>query len=226
METATERNLTLGMPVSFVNVEDDHNIVDPPTNVVGWTSDNSAVLISDRWDIWKIPVAAGAQPVNLTVNGRKEQIRYQGRVRIDPDERGIDLAKPQYFSEMSEWTERACYGGLPPGQTGLKMLLWEDASIGRLQKAEKADVWIYSRETATEATALYVTNASLTGGRKFADTAAESASYLWSSGAQLIDYVNTKGEKLQASLYLPANYEKGKQYPTIVYIYEIGRAHV
>jgi dipeptidyl aminopeptidase/acylaminoacyl peptidase len=220
METATERNITLGLPTSFVNVEDDHNIVDPPTNVVGWTSDNSAVLISDRWDIWKIPAAAGAPAVNLTVNGRKDQIRYQGRLRIDPDERGIDLSKPQYFAAMSEWTKRAGYGVLQPGQTGLKMLLWEDASIARLQKAEKADVWIYSRETPTEATGVYVTNASLTGGRKFIDTANESSSYMWSSGAQLVDYVNAKGEKLQASLYLPANYEKGKSYPTIVYIYE------
>jgi hypothetical protein len=29
-----------------------------------------------------------------------------------------------------------------------------------------------------------------------------------------------KGKKLQAALYLPANYEPGKKYPTIVYIYE------
>ena len=36
----------------------------------------------------------------------------------------------------------------------------------------------------------------------------------------MIEFKNAKGERLQASLYLPANYEKGKQYPTIVYIYE------
>jgi hypothetical protein len=29
-----------------------------------------------------------------------------------------------------------------------------------------------------------------------------------------------KRQTLQASLYLPANYEKGKQYPMVVYIYE------
>ena len=137
----------------FINVEDDHNIVDPPTNVVGWTSDNASVLISDRWDIWKIPVAAGPPAVNLTVNGKKDQIRYQGRMRIDPDERGIDLTKPQYFSAMSEMDEaRRLRRARARHRPGLKMLLWEDASIGRLQKAEKADVWIYRRETPTDAT--------------------------------------------------------------------------
>ena len=217
--TGATRNITMGVPTKFVNVEDDHNIVDPPTNVVGWTSDNAHVLISDRWDVWKVPVAGGAA-VNLTVNGRKDQIRYQGRVRIDPDERGIDLSKRQYLSFMAEWTKKAGYGVLEPGQTGIKVLLADDASIGSLMKAEKGDVWLYRRETSTEAPAIFVTDASLANGRKIFDTSAEATPYLWSGGAQLIDYTNAKGEKLQASLYLPANYEKGKAYPTIVYIYE------
>ena len=36
----------------------------------------------------------------------------------------------------------------------------------------------------------------------------------------LLDYMSAKGDKLQAALFLPANYEKGKRYPTIVYYYE------
>ncbi len=36
----------------------------------------------------------------------------------------------------------------------------------------------------------------------------------------LLDYTSDKGDKLQAALFLPANYEPGKKYPTIVYIYE------
>ena len=219
-ETGEVRNITSTVPTSFVNREDDHNIVDPPTNVVGWTADNSSVLISDRWDIWQVPVTAGGTAVSLTVNGRKDAIRYQGRVQIYPDERGIDLTKPQYFAAMSEWTKRGGYGVLQPGKPGLKMLLWEDASFGRLTKAEKADTWIYSRETPTTPTSIYVTDASLANGRKIVDTAKESEPFLWTSGAQLIEYKNDKGERLQGSLYLPAGYQKGRLYPMVVYIYE------
>ncbi len=219
-ETGAERNITAGVPTTFIDIEDDHNVQDPPTRLIGWASDSRSVLISDDWDIWQVPVAAGGKSVNLTVNGKKEAIRYTNRVRIDPDEEGIDLTKPQYFSAMSEWTKRQGYGVLEPGTTGLKMLLWEDAAISRLEKAEKSDVWIYSRETPTEATAFYVTDASLANGRKFADMSKEAEHLLWTSGARLIDFKNAKGERLQASLYLPADYEPGKQYPTIVYIYE------
>ncbi|HEY7476577.1 MAG TPA: prolyl oligopeptidase family serine peptidase [Vicinamibacterales bacterium] len=220
IEAGETRNITSTVPASFINREDDHNIIDPPTNVVGWTADNASVLISDRWDIWQVPVASGGTAVNLTVNGKKDAIRYQGRVQIYQDERGIDLTKPQYFSAMNEWTKKGGYGVLEPGKPGLKMLLWEDASFGRLTKAEKADVWIYSRETPVTATSIYVTDASLANGRKIIDTAKESDAFLWSSGAQLIEYKNDKGERLQGSLYLPANYQKGRQYPMVVYIYE------
>ncbi len=226
MAAGTTRNITMNVPTSFVNTEDDHNIVDPPSGVVGWTADNNSVLLSDRWDVWKVPASGTAPAVNLTVNGKKESIRYQGRIRIDVDERGIDLAKPQYFSAMSEWTKRAGYGILQPNQTGLKMLLWEDASISGLQKAEKGDIWIYRKETATAAPALYVTDATLAAGRKVVDTAAETTPYQWSSGVQLLTYNNNhpdpkQRKQLQASLYLPANYEKGKTYPMVVYIYEL-----
>ena len=77
VETGTARNITMGVPASFIDIEDDHNVVDPPTSALGWTSDNAYVLISDRWDIWKVPVAAGQPAVNLTVNGKKDKIRYQ-----------------------------------------------------------------------------------------------------------------------------------------------------
>jgi dipeptidyl aminopeptidase/acylaminoacyl peptidase len=220
-EAGTTRNITEKVPTSFVNVEDDHNIVDPPSNAIGWTADNNYVLLSDNWDIWKVPVAAGEQAVNLTVNGKKDQIRYRGRVGgIYENERGIDLSKPQYFTVMAEWTKRSGYGVLVPGKLGLDMRLWEDASISSLRKAEDSDIWIYRRETPTEAPQIYVTDASLAGGRKIVDLSPEAESLAWSAGARLIEFKNAKGERLQASLYLPANYEEGKQYPTIVYIYE------
>ena len=49
---------------------------------------------------------------------------------------------------------------------------------------------------------------------------AAAAQFAWSSGARLVDYVSDKGDKLQGALYLPANYEPGKKYPTVAYIYE------
>jgi len=220
LATGASKNITANVPTSFVNVEDDHNVADPPAAPVGWTSDSASILLSDRWDVWKVSADASTPAANLTVNGRKDSLRYRSRVRIDPEEKGIDLNKPQHFSVLGEWTKKQGYGVLDPGSPGVKMLIWDDAGFGRLAKAEKADVWIYTRETVMDPPEIYITNAKLENGRKVTNMHTEVEPFLWCNGSMLIEYKNAKGERLQGSLFLPANYEKGKQYPMIVYIYE------
>ena len=71
----------------------------------------------------------------------------------------------------------------------------------------------------------YVTDAGLKSGAKLTDLDEQVKPFTWSSGSQIVDYTVTLGKngptrKLQASLFLPANYVKGKSYPTLVYIYE------
>jgi dienelactone hydrolase len=220
--TGTDRNITQGLAVSFVDVEDDHNNVKPPINAVGWTSDSKSVLLSDAWDIWKVPVDGG-QVVNLTANGRKDAIRYQQRYALEPPEdrdNGIDLSKPQYFRAYGEWTKKGGIARIDPGVPGVKMLAWDDASYPLLAKAKNADVLVYSRGTSLEPNDFYVADASLAGPVRLTDQRPQVAQFTWSPGVQLVNYTSEKGDRLQAALFLPANYEKGKSYPTVVNFYE------
>jgi dipeptidyl aminopeptidase/acylaminoacyl peptidase len=43
--------------------------------------------------------------------------------------------------------------------------------------------------------------------------------YRWGR-SELIDFRNTRGQRLQGALFYPADYEPGRQYPMITYIYE------
>jgi dipeptidyl aminopeptidase/acylaminoacyl peptidase len=220
--TGKDRNITQGLGVSFVDVDDDHNNVKPPINAVGWTSDSKAVLLSDAWDVWKVPVESGTA-VNLTVNGKKDGIRYQQRYALEPpDDRdeGIDLTKPQYFRAYGEWTKKAGIARIDPGAVGAKTLGWADVSYPQMLKAKKADVFIYSRGTSLEPNDFYAADASLANPVRLTDQRPQVAQFQWSSGVQLVNYTSDKGDKLQAALFLPANYEKGKSYPTVVNFYE------
>ena len=222
VKAGTTKNITQGAPVSFINVENDQNIVDPPTQSLGWTKDSKSVLISDLWDIWQVPVD-GSKPVNLTVNGRKDQIRYRTRYALEPAEQrgeGIDLSKPQYFSSYGEWTKKGGIARLDPNKPGMTSVLWEDASFGRLTKPEKADVLLYTRETAIEPADFYLTDTKFGTPKRLTDMRPQVEEYHWTQGVQLVNYTCDKGDKLQAALYLPANYEKGKAYPTVVNFYE------
>ncbi|MBP1769984.1 MAG: peptidase prolyl oligopeptidase active site domain protein, partial [Candidatus Aminicenantes bacterium] len=60
----------------------------------------------------------------------------------------------------------------------------------------------------------------LRNGKRLTEANPQQKDFLWSSGSVLLDYTSAKGDRLQGALFLPANYEKGKRYPTIVYYYE------
>ena len=222
MDGGQPRNVTLNVPTSFVDTEDDHNVVKPPTGVIGWANDGKSILLHDNWDIWQVPVAAG-QAVNLTATGRKEQIRFQRRYALEPPEdraKGIDLSKPQYFAAYGEWTKKAGIARITPGKPGAEMLTWDDASFGALMQPKAADRLVYTSSTVTDPNDYYIADMDLKQSKRLTDQRPDLANYAWTAGSMLVNYTSAKGDKLQGALFLPAGYEKGKSYPTIVYIYE------
>ncbi len=212
-------NLTKQIPAVFYNTEDDHNVVKPPTRSIGWSKDGEYVLLSDNWDIWKVP-ANGGVAVNLTGNGKTDKIRYESIWRLNPDDKGFDLTRPLYVRAYGEWTKKGGIGVIEPEKPGIRMLHWDDAAYANLVKAKNADVYLYSRETTQEYPDFYASGASLDNGKKVTDANPQQKNFLWTKGSKLVEYNNPKGEKLQGALYLPANYEPGKKYPTVVFIYE------
>ena len=223
MTTGKSVAVTKDVPASFVDEDDDHNVVKPPDYPVGPTKDGLNVLLSDGWDIWSVPVSGAGKAVNLTVNGAKDKLRYR-RLRLDPEEKAIDLGQPQYFSVYGEWTKKAGIARVEKGKPAPEMLLWDDANFGGLMKARKADVYAYNRNTAKEYGDYYMAGPALKSGVRLTDANPQQKDFTWSSGQMLLDYkMDPKSgldKPLQAALFLPANYEKGKRYPTIVYYYE------
>ena len=220
-EMASEKkyNITEKVPTSFINEEDDHNVIKPPVRPIGWVKNGVSVLLFDNWDVWNVPVHGG-KGTNLTVDGRREGIRYRRRFRLDPEEKGIDLSGSVFFSAYGEWTKKGGIIRVDKGKPGAKRLLWDDASFSRLMKAKKRPVYLYTRETHENYPDYYITDRSLDNGQRITEANPQQDNFLWSSGVRLIDYESEQGDKLQAALFLPAKYEEGERYPTIVYIYE------
>jgi dipeptidyl aminopeptidase/acylaminoacyl peptidase len=219
--TGEHRNITADVPTSFIDTEDDHNRVDPPIRPRGWTEDGDYVLLSDNWDIWQVP-ARGGEAVNLTVNGKADQIRYQSAIQFDPDnEPGIDLSEPVYFPTYGEWTKKAGFSLMTRGRPGPEVLVWEDRSYGAFMKAEDADTYVVSWSTNEVYPNYHVTDARLRNPTQITDAFPEQSEFLWSDGTILVDYESDKGDRLQGALFLPADYKEGQSYPTLVYFYEL-----
>ncbi len=212
-------NITEGAPVRFVDTEDDHNVIDPPTRQLDWTEDGTAVLLSDNWDIWKVPANGKGRAENLTGDGREEGLRYRSISTLDPEAEGVDLSETVYLTVFGEWTKKSGFTRLDPDGTRTE-LCWDDAAFSGLRKAEDADIFLYTRQTSRDYPNYYVTDLDFDDPEQITDVTSQQNNTLWSSGVKLLDYQSEKGDRLQGSLYLPANYEEGKTYPTIVYIYE------
>jgi dipeptidyl aminopeptidase/acylaminoacyl peptidase len=216
--TRQTRTLTKDAPVSFIDTEDDHNIDRPPVAPLGWSSDNQHVLLFDNRDVWKAPVKGGAL-VNLTGNGRKDGIRYTRRIVINPKDKGIDLSRPIYLQTYGERTKKEGLARVMPNKPGAESLLWDDAKFV-VTRARDAETWLFTKQTFRDFPDWYVAAPNLSTPRRLTDANPQQKDFAWSGGERLVDYVSEKGDTLQAALYLPANYEPGKKYPTVVYIYE------
>ena len=117
------------------------------------------MLLSDIGTSGTSPVHGG-QAVNLTVNGKKDRIRYRTRYRLDPEEKGVDLAAPVYVRAYGEWTKKTGIGRIESGKPGVKTLAWDDAGFSGLIKAKKSDVYFFTRETYNDAPDYHVADAS------------------------------------------------------------------
>ena len=219
MTTGKKYNISKDVPTSFLSEERKEIMREKsPIRPIGWVKDGMSVLLYDNWDVWNVPVHGG-KGTNLTVDGKKEGIRYQSRIRLDPKEKGIDLSGSVYFFAYGEWTKKAGIARVDKGKPGAKMLLWDDASFSSVSKAKAADIFLYTKQTYKDYPDYYVTDHSFQKGRRITETNPQQKEYLWSSGSMLVDYKSVSGDRLQGALFLPANYKKGKKYPTVVMIY-------
>ena len=227
------RTVTLTVPgVSFLDETDDYPYEKPTYGVAGWTRDGR-VLLNHRFDIWAVPLD-GSKATNLTGGvGTAEQIRFRienfagggrgggrgGAAAADTGDARIDMTKPLTLSAYGEWTKKSGYYTLVPGGKPVP-LIFEEKAIGGASKAAKADRVIFTQQTATEFPDYWTSSTSFASPTKVTDANPFITDYAWTPKRMLVDYKNAKGERLQGTLTLPANYEEGKKYPMLVYFYD------
>ncbi|HVZ49982.1 MAG TPA: prolyl oligopeptidase family serine peptidase, partial [Gemmatimonadaceae bacterium] len=235
LETGKDNVIDSGVPKGFVDATDDHAYELPIYGIAGWSKDGKSVILDHRFDLWSLPLdPSSGTPVNLTKGvGEKEQIEFRinrlgaggrggrggGGGGAGGDDVGIDLSQPLLLNATGLWTKKSGFWTLPPGGTPAP-LRYMDKSIGATTKAKDADRVIYTEQTFQEFPDYWVSDTKFASPRKVTDANPFITEYAWGSKV-LIDYRNSKGQHLQGTLTLPANYEPGKKYPMLVYFYEI-----
>jgi len=226
LDAGSSRALGGGAP-SFVDTEYDHPGPQPAFGVVAWTPDGRGVVVEHRFDLWLLPIDGSAGARNITQGlGTRAETHYRW-FRTDPADqtdpqaarkaREIDLSKPVTFATYGEYTKKAGFARLEDGK--MTELVFDDASYSTPVRAEKADRFLFTRQTFVEYPDLRVSGLNLAQAVKVTDANPQQAEYKW--GRRLLfDYKIKGGRKLQGLLTIPDDYKQGEKRPMIVSFYE------
>ena len=219
LTTGHRANITEGLPASFADAEFDYPTEERPAyGVAGWEMSDKSVLLYDRYDIWRV-ASDGSSYARLT-NGSQEDIRHR-YIELDDATSGIDLAKPFYVSMYGQWTKKSGYARIDvEGRTKSERLVWLDSQVDRIIKANDAELYAYVVQRFDDSPDYFVSGPDLSGARQVSNTNPFQQDYTWGR-SELVDYWNPAGQRLQGALFYPPNYDPSKQYPMLVYVYEL-----
>ena len=215
------RNITEGLGGTFVNLDLTPTREQMPGfGLAGWTEDDEAVLVNDRWDVWEVR-ADGSGGRRLTA-GAEDEVRHRA-VQPDPEAEAFDAGEPVYYSTYGQWTKKAGFSRARLGQEP-ESLIWDDASYGSfraaLMKAPDDDVFVFRRERFDDSPDYFAAGPDLGDASQVTRTNPFQDDYAWGR-TELVEYENEWGRRLQGALTYPAGYEPGRRYPMIVYHYEL-----
>jgi dienelactone hydrolase len=213
IQTGQNTNITENIKTDFWNTRDDHPASRPAVGSGGWIKGDKEILLYDEYNVWA--VKPDGKGVRKLTEGEKDETMFRV-FRTDFEDPFIDDSKPVYFSAYGDKSKK--FGYFKYEKNKLDKLLFEDAQFTRLSKAKDANTFIYAKEDFDKPPSLFVTD-NFSGEKLIASTNPQQKDYYWGK-SELISYTNKNGKKMQGALFYPANYEPGKQYPMITYIYE------
>ncbi|GAA0880933.1 prolyl oligopeptidase family serine peptidase [Algoriphagus jejuensis] len=213
-------NLTKTLPVPFFEELHDSPSLPGSYGSVGWLEGDAAIVVNDRFDIWKIDPKDPSAAIQLTQGeGRKKNIVFR-RERLDFEETSIDPKSPLILSAFNERSKDAgFYSGSWDGKSSPKALLMTANNYNGLTKAKDSDQVLIRRSTYRENPDLYLTDLTLKTLTKASNLNPQQANIKWGN-VELISYLTLEGDQLQGLLFKPEGFDPAKKYPMMVYFYE------
>lgn len=219
-------NLTSGLGVSFEDADFDYPGSPEGYKCPGWTADGKFIVLYDQYDVWLVSPAGNIR--RRITRGREHKITYRVcddiymdqvspgsadflRLKLETPGKGLVLSATgaDKSSGYFKWN--------PDGS--IDKIVYGNQKYSGLKIAECGNGYLFTGQTFERPPALYYCRAK--HGRRpklLFQSNPHFAKYACGT-SKLLSYKGPEGRALQAALYLPANFDKTKQYPMVVYIY-------
>ncbi len=218
VETRETRVLTAGLDVAFFDI--DHDFPNPRGGhgVGGWVEGDEAVLIHDKYDVWRFPTEGG-RPQNLTGGEGRDRGLILRVLQVDPEQSPFSDSDPIHLASFHEADKGFGFYRTHASRGGLESLLDEDSRVRVLAKAAEADRILFTQEDYDEFPDLWVSDLGFGDRRKVSDVNPGLLDrFAWGT-SELVEWTSDDGVPLQGVLIKPGNFEPGKRYPVLTYFY-------
>jgi acetyl esterase/lipase len=217
-----KKNLTKCLGVTFENHYNNYPGTADAYNNVIWMSDESALFVHDKNDIWQL-FCNGMKAKRIS-HGKKTNTVYRlaeeltsktSKIYLSFVGRTLDKSSLLVAHVRNENFNTGYYYLMSSGKW--KAIVSGQCKIDRIKKMGNG--WIVNRQS-------YSFPSQLT----YIDSKSQLEKVLFQSNshytqftkpdARLISYKNEIGETMTGILYVPADFDPKKRYPMVVYIYE------
>lgn len=230
-QTGEKVNLTARTGVPFYDEEDDHPTAAPAHEFSPkWYKDEDAVLIIDRYDIWKFS-PDGKTAVNLTGGvGRQTHNRFKimdpKPDTRKPNARRCGVARPLdpkqtvYLSVFNEESQENGFGRVNLAKPAKTLEYFTDTVTYKyVAGAAGTDRIFYQKGNFRECYDLYLTDNFFKTSTKVSAINPQMAGYRWGS-AELFRWKAYDGTPLKGIVYMPDGVKEGEKLPVMIYFYE------
>ena len=215
----TRKNVSEKLGVGFANEDHDYPSAAPGYGFGPWIKGENAILVYDKYDVWKLDATSGKM-TNLTKGlGRKQGVQYRVTGLPKKDE-AVTLAanRKVLLKGYNEHTKSDDFYRLNLAG-GVKQLTSEPVKLKVLTRAKNAETLVYSKERYDLFPDLYTSDYAKPQ-LAIQQTRLNDQTKLFDWGeAELVHWTNGDGKPLDGVLIKPANYKQGERLPVLVYFY-------
>ena len=227
LATGVQVNVTGNTGVIFWDEEDDHPTTGyTPIATPSWVGEDEALLLADRYDVWKF-TPDGKKAQNLTGGaGRRDKVQYRP-VNLDGSTNPYlyQLVKTYpvkgtlRLTAFDTQTKRNGYAAVDIVRGGEPQGFLAEKSFTTVTKADKSDVVAFLKGDFRNPMDLYVTRDYWGSDTKLTAINPQQAQYRWGS-AQLVHWNAYDGTPLDGLLFTPDGVKPGEKLPLMIYFYE------
>lgn len=211
------------VPYPLWDIDDRHPSPSEPYGIAGWTADDKALLVYDKYDIWSLDPKGQHEPICLTAgDGRKRNLRY--RYRQTDEETRFFKSSEIVLLDVFDYIDK--YNGLAVtsfnSAKAPKINILDKYAYSQVKRAKNKDVYTWQKANFSTSPDIWAcTSTNFANAIKLSDANPQMKDYVWGT-AHLERWYAYDGSQSEGVLYIPDNIDPNKKYPMLCVFYETG----